>query len=172
MLMKMGFKGGSVGKDAEASQPMQEPIPITLKSDRKGLRQRLQPKKGKLEDKVLLDKYHEMERSNLSSRQTKGDVHLSRKACYNLDSQEAIDFPIKEYYWPWHVIKSLKPKDEENAEEENEEPTDEEYAEQLLDLTKYLRMKYNYCVWCGIRFEDTNDMQETCPGDNRASHDD
>ena len=34
-----------------------------------------------------------------------------------------------------------------------------------------LRMWYLFCLWCGTKFEDRDDLQSNCPGDTRELHD-
>ena len=176
MLMKMGFSGKLGKEDGQGTSKergLREPIPISLKADRQGVGKQMKKKTQSL-DPVLLDKFHEKERSNLSCRQTRLDVSLSQKACYNLDSESGMEDPEKQFYWPRRIIQSLSQETdkESGCQSEELEVTDEEYCEQLKDITKYLRSRYNYCVWCGIRFEDSNDMQDSCPGTNRACHED
>ena len=43
--------------------------------------------------------------------------------------------------------------------------------EQLQMITEYLRSQYHYCLWCGITFADSDDMESTCPGSTREDHD-
>jgi hypothetical protein len=38
-------------------------------------------------------------------------------------------------------------------------------------LTTYLRMEYLYCLWCGTKFENADDIGKNCPGDTREIHD-
>lgn len=41
---------------------------------------------------------------------------------------------------------------------------DEPYADTLIDLIDLLRYEHDYCLYCGVRFEDQNDLQQSCPG--------
>ena len=59
----------------------------------------------------------------------------------------------------------------EGEEEEEEEECEFEPHEQLHMLTQYLRMWYMYCLWCGTKFEDGDDLGANCPGDTRELHD-
>lgn len=76
------------------------------------------------------------------------------------------------------------PPDEDDEEEEETaemaetaEPADEEYelevpeSDQLVALTEYLRTTHFYCLWCGITYNDTEDIEDNCPGDTSADHD-
>lgn len=35
----------------------------------------------------------------------------------------------------------------------------------------YLREKYVYCFWCGIQYQDEDDMRQHCPGSEEEDHD-
>lgn len=35
----------------------------------------------------------------------------------------------------------------------------------------YLRHRYTYCFWCGVKYEDEEDMQNQCPGTEEEDHD-
>jgi len=173
ILMRMGFEGKTLGKscgEGSTSRGLKEPIPIVIKTDRKGIREKMikSSEASGPQECVLLGRFQDKEKRNLDVRQTRSDVCLSRKACFNLDSLEGKG-PEKEYFWPWHVMKALKEKEEEEIDEQ--EPTEEEYSQQLIEITKYLRETYFYCVWCGTRFENDNDLKESCPGDTKVSHD-
>jgi len=54
-------------------------------------------------------------------------------------------------------------------EDEGDEFTSEE---KLQILTGYLRSQYNYCLWCGISYENSDELKASCPGPTREDHDD
>ena len=56
----------------------------------------------------------------------------------------------------------------EEEEEEVEIPPDE----MLKIITEYLRTEYLFCIWCGITFENAEDLNSNCPGNSREDHDD
>ena len=58
--------------------------------------------------------------------------------------------------------------DTEEEEEEVEIPPDE----MLKIITEYLRTDYLFCIWCGITFENADDLNSNCPGNSRDDHDD
>lgn len=43
-------------------------------------------------------------------------------------------------------------------------------SEKLEMLTDYLRTTYCYCHWCGIKYENADDMQTNCPGQTKDDH--
>ncbi|XP_071833713.1 G patch domain-containing protein 11-like isoform X2 [Apostichopus japonicus] len=127
------------------------------------------------------------------------DLHNSQKTCHYLDGVEGIDMPTVSWYWPPKPVEKKLEDDEEQTdqseagshdkeedieeEEEEEEEEEKEKEEEELDtaeepspqemlqeLTKYLRMTYYYCVWCGTSFADTEDLSANCPGDTWDDH--
>ncbi|KAJ3109375.1 hypothetical protein HDU96_007240 [Phlyctochytrium bullatum] len=44
--------------------------------------------------------------------------------------------------------------------------------DQLRETVKYLRSEYCYCLWCGDRFKDQEELAQLCPGFWRDDHDD
>jgi len=45
-------------------------------------------------------------------------------------------------------------------------------AQDRLHLVlSYLRHKHAYCFWCGVKYEDEEDMQNQCPGTEEDDHD-
>jgi len=78
------------------------------------------------------------------------------------DIQEASE----KFFWPKQVseVDTNEPKQEED--EEDVIPING----QLEILNFYLRQTYNYCVYCGIVYDDETDLMEECPGPNRQDH--
>ncbi|KAJ3412781.1 G patch domain-containing protein 11 [Chytridiales sp. JEL 0842] len=54
------------------------------------------------------------------------------------------------------------------------EPTFEELEpeDQLPLVINYLRAKYLYCLWCGDRYQSTEEMGQHCPGPLKDDHED
>ncbi|KZW03869.1 RNA-binding domain-containing protein [Exidia glandulosa HHB12029] len=44
-------------------------------------------------------------------------------------------------------------------------------VERLAATLAYLRQEYLYCFWCGAQYEDAEDLQRHCPGEDEDSHD-
>ena len=40
----------------------------------------------------------------------------------------------------------------------------------LEECLTYLRNNYYYCYYCGARYNDTNDLDESCPGLHEDDH--
>ncbi|EJF62970.1 hypothetical protein DICSQDRAFT_56917 [Dichomitus squalens LYAD-421 SS1] len=44
-------------------------------------------------------------------------------------------------------------------------------ADRLTLVLDYLRRKYSYCFWCGTQYENVEDMENNCPGEDEDAHD-
>ncbi|TBU32117.1 hypothetical protein BD311DRAFT_655602 [Dichomitus squalens] len=44
-------------------------------------------------------------------------------------------------------------------------------ANRLTLVLDYLRRKYSYCFWCGTQYENAEDMENSCPGEDEDAHD-
>ncbi|UYV60496.1 GPATCH11 [Cordylochernes scorpioides] len=183
LLEKMGFKQGMTLGKSSASTAIKEPIAVVLKSDRSGLGKATEAKE-KLEKfreirtqkedlkQKLQDNFRQRMRSKLSEKQLKGDLYASQKICQQFDNEGEIEEPKEIWYWP-----PVKKSDEDENEEDEEEEVLEEEIEEIDDysklelLTKYLRETYFYCIWCGTKFEDTDDLAANCEGNTREDHD-
>lgn len=56
--------------------------------------------------------------------------------------------------------------------EEDEELDEEEITKRVDAICTYLRENYNYCVWCGYRYESSEDLITNCPGLTQNEHED
>ncbi|XP_025907011.1 G patch domain-containing protein 11 isoform X1 [Nothoprocta perdicaria] len=181
LLQKMGYKSGqALGKSGEG---IVEPIPLNIKTGRSGLghdefkkrkaeeklesyRQKLHMKKKANEQAA--DQFRTRFKTKQEERKMEGDLRRSQRACQQLDMQKDIDVPKEIWYW-------TQPEEEEQKEEEEKEDectsSDLSVSEKLQLLTAYLRKEHFYCIWCGITYEDAEDLSSNCPGDSAADHD-
>jgi len=186
MLMKMGYKPGQgIGKTQSG---MTEPIPVEVKSDRQGLGKTLK-KKDSYNRGNPIAKLDNMDTRDFRSRMAQGkaeqlqkiDLYKSQKVCQELDTKENIETPEESWFW----LESKEEEEEEaddidddvdkddDVDEDDDVDKDDETLSNLekLDiLTKYLRKKYFYCIWCGIKFNDEDDLRDDCPGNTRNDH--
>lgn len=44
-------------------------------------------------------------------------------------------------------------------------------GDRLSLVLAYLREEYTYCLWCGTRYEDYDDLKQHCPGPGEEDHD-
>jgi len=184
MLQKMGFKHGmGLGKDGTGRA---EPIPLAVKADRGGLGRDMLLKRQRDMKEVLKhetarkrvkieqnqrDSFRRHMSGKFAERQTSSDLYKSQKACEQLDKSK--DLPcVEKWFWPEEKTElddeEEKEEDKEEAEEEKEEEL--EPSEKLVHLTMYLRRTHHYCIWCGTKFDDDQDMADNCPGDTAQDH--
>jgi len=186
MLQKMGYKVGmGIGKQGTGRT---EPIDVNVKGDRGGLgrdtevKRKLEETTRQLEDRrwkmvKLMEQKQSTYRSEMSSKMAEkrlfGDLRKSQKVCEQFDNEVGVLEPLHKWFW----LKIEEEKDEEDSDEEsNSEDDDDDESEELEPsfmletVTEYLRTKYKYCIWCGIKFEDEDDMRTNCPGNTADDH--
>lgn len=74
---------------------------------------------------------------------------------------------------PWtHDLRSTSENDEGKGDDDDELSLFEELntSEKLGRLHSHLRMTFNYCFFCGARFDDQEDLFENCPGLTEEDH--
>lgn len=189
LLMKMGYKPGQgLGKEQSG---IVEPIGIKLKEDRGGLGQasRKRETKPKTEN-TKLDNLHVTDfRGRLAEKKLeqmlKTDLYKSQKVCQQLDIEAGIEKSVESWFWlndretnegkisedeKGNIVEEEGKEEEEEDKEEEEEEDELTINEKLNILTKYLREKYFYCIWCGVLFDDEDDLRDNCPGCTRNDH--
>lgn len=177
MLMKMGYKPGKgIGKTQSG---MVEPIPVEVKADRQGLGKTLKKKEpcnhknvnAKLDNMNMTDFRSRIAQDRAEQLQ-KIDVFKSQKVCQELDTKESIEEPEESWFWPQSKEEKTD-NDTDNDRQSNDADADDEdlsNLEKLEILTKYLRKKHFYCIWCGMKFDDEDDLRDNCPGNTRNDH--
>lgn len=178
MLMKMGYKPGQgIGKQESG---IVEPIGVELKSNRQGLGKTMTTTtsakcKKNTEPAPALDNTCMKDfRDRLATKKTeqtlKIDLFKSQKICEQLDVKSKIDKPRETWFW----LKIEKEKKEDDSHSSSDESTEEDESipteEKLETITKYLRDKYFYCIWCGTAYDDRDDLRDNCPGNTRNEH--
>lgn len=186
LMAKMGYQAGEgLGKEKSGRK---EPIPIVVKASRSGLgkearekeraKLRLKAKAAALKARQkmsakLMQDYQSRMRNQYHQHTFERDLYKSQKVCHQLDIEEEYDLPLLDYFWPDAVMQ----KDEKDVLELEVSSDDEDLEgqtaeEKLMSLTAYLREKYFYCLWCAVKYEDENDLQQNCAGDTSRAHDD
>ena len=173
MLMKMGYKPGKgIGKKESG---ICEPIPVDLKNNRQGLGKEKEKPKKKIHNKNPLEKLEKLDmvdfRSRLAQKKSEQvaamDLRKSQKICEQLDIQNKIEKPYESWFWYPKEKEGREFEESESSEEDEEELKN---SEKLEVLTKYLRGKYFYCIWCGVAYDNADDLRESCPGSTRSDH--
>lgn len=188
LLAKMGYKEGtSLGRDGSAG--IVEPIGITVKSDRKGLGrdaaiqqvrerqqqmalEKMRKKLGAAECDPNEYRMRMVRKSQL--KQVEGDLSRCQRACERLDLAMQFNEPTVDWFWPPKPPPPKSEEDEVTTEEEGEQELVNEIqyeAHEKLELVNdYLRTTHLYCHWCGIKYENAEDMETNCPGRTRDDH--
>lgn len=171
MLMKMGYKPGQgIGKTQSG---MTEPIPVEVKVDRQGLGKTLKKKeshkhgstKAKLDNMDTRDFRSRIAQEKAEQLQ-KIDLYKSQKVCQELDTKANIEKPEESWFW----LESKEEKEVDDTDDDIEHDEMLSNLEKLESLTRYLRKKYFYCIWCGMKCNDEDDLRDNCPGSTRNDH--
>ena len=165
-----------------------EPIPIEIKNDRGGLgreafKKHVQEMKTKLKSMkktqiLSTEDFRASQSKKLKAKKIEGDLFRAQKSCRQLDLSKEFTEPIESWFWPKIEKVEENPDEEPKITEiiEEEEPEEEEIEipsdEMLKMITEYLRTEYLFCIWCGITFENAEDLNTNCPGNSREDHDD
>lgn len=108
-------------------------------------------------------------------------IRKAQKSCYDLDSIDSR--PRKsDFFWPPGVVRALQTKKTRLIDQTNdstvfqndfdEDDLDEFEPETLiLEITEYLRKEYFFCVYCAVKFNDAEDLEQNCPGNCHTLHD-
>ncbi|XP_052261842.1 G patch domain-containing protein 11-like isoform X2 [Dreissena polymorpha] len=167
------------------------------KVERTLMYQNLRAKQQKMEGEI---KQTFMRRLNekISNKNVERDFNKCQKVCEQLDSQMGLLEPHEVFFWPEALLPKGQDSPEDEAQsidplepgysgyvqdvhEEEEEEEEEDVMntpahftlEEKLDiLTLYLRTKHKYCIWCGTKYNDKEDMMQHCPGNSSELHDD
>lgn len=180
MLMRMGYKPGKgIGKKESG---IAEPINVDLKNNRHGLGK--EKVKIKSRNENPLAKLEKLDTADFRSRlaqkkaeQVAGmDLRKSQKICEQLDIRNNVEAHETWFWFPKEKEGKEFEESESSEEDDDDDDDDEEEEEQLKDsekleiLTKYLRGKYMYCIWCGVAYDNADDLRESCPGSTRSDH--
>lgn len=179
MLMKMGYNPGKgLGKTETG---ISEPIGVDVKNNRHGLgKAKLMKIKKNTNPIANLEKMNADEfRKRIADKKAEQvaamDLRKSQKICEQLDLRCKIEKPVENWFWCPKEKEDKNLEESENSEDDDDDDDDEddetlENSEKLEILTKYLREKYFYCIWCGVAYDNDDDLRETCSGSTRTDH--
>jgi len=177
LLAKMGYKiGQSLGRDNTGRL---EPVEVDLKIGRAGLG-RETALKQMAEHKVRILEQRSKEivagfdplvfraqmRKKHEAARTDTDLMKAQISCRDLDQKKELSAPAEPWLWP----PVIKPRNEEEEEEEEEEAEVFTGEEKLSMVVTYLRISYSYCLYCGIQYDNNEDLTVACPGPSREEH--
>ena len=175
MLMRMGYKPGKgIGKKESG---ISEPINVDLKNNRHGLGKEKEKVKNKSRSENPLAKLEKLNTADFRNRlaqkkieQVAGmDLRRSQKICEQLDIRNNVK-AHESWFWFPKEKEGKEFEESESSEEDDQEEEQLKDSEKLEILTKYLRGKYLYCIWCGVAYDNADDLKESCPGSTRSDH--
>lgn len=128
----------------------------------------------------------------------RGSLFKCQKICYQLDKKSNLEKPHKDFIWFWPSFAIETQKEEKDDDGLKLEKNDKkvELNESIVDdieptvdldlenddcqeltirierICEYLRERYFYCVWCSIKFNDSDDLCKNCPGLREDDHED
>lgn len=179
----MGYKPGQgIGKTQSG---ITEPIRVDVKANREGLGKTRKKYNGNVNAKLGDTDIRDF-RSRLAQEKTeqlqKTDLYKSQKVCEKLDVEENVEEPEESWFWVEKekdeslLSDSNVHSDHDNSDKNDKDDKNDEDDKTLSDLekldilTRYLRKKYFYCIWCGTKFDDEDDLRDNCPGSTRNDH--
>lgn len=183
LLKAMGYKEGEgLGRSAKGST---QPVELSLKAGRAGLgvdeerrrkkrdaEQNAQQKaaqRAALQQRVSAS-YVSGRASAFAARRVGGQLAAALRSAKQLDAAAGVAHnPLVE--------------DEEALAEEAKEaatsappqeklatPSEEQLRQRLQRLLDYLRDVHCYCLFCGCKYEDWDDLRSSCPGPSEEDH--
>lgn len=141
---------------------------------------------------ISAEDFRASQSKKIKEKRVEGDLFRAQKAAQHLDMSKDFTEPIESWFWPKIIqeatdetendLEQPKIKDITNEEQiiddddidqtEEEEEVEIPQDEMLKIITEYLRTEYLFCIWCGITFENAEDLNSNCPGNSREDHDD
>ncbi|XP_052175508.1 uncharacterized protein LOC127790223 [Diospyros lotus] len=163
LLKQMGYTPGSaLGKGGSGRA---EPVGLEIRRTRAGIgredpskekrrreEERMEWKRMKEED--LMADFGYRKKEQWRSRRVAVNYRKGKAALDQLANKEV-------------AVEGQKDEDDgENEEEEEEEITEEDLQDVLMEL----REGYQYCLFCGCRYESMDALLSNCPGINEDDH--
>ncbi|KAI1792914.1 hypothetical protein LXA43DRAFT_1003783 [Ganoderma leucocontextum] len=144
--------------------------------------------------------FRDRARQEYDERRASGRLHPAQRTCATLDEKVDIQFnvlwlnPENPETFPEGLLdtlddpalSTLEDLDDEGEIEKAElrkSPYSEEELQEAVQFLRlgaqdrltlvldYLRRKYSYCFWCGTQYDDAEDMENNCPGEDEDAHD-
>lgn len=175
LLKKMGYKEGSK-LGVNQANGLSEPIPIKLHPSRSGLGEQNEKKeKIRIKEEIKTkfnQQIHSTYQDNLKQKyyykRLRIDIAKCQSVCERLDRER---FNLEEnILWKNSKQETLRDDNDDDDNEEQDPRHQWTMEEQLKQLTEYLRTKHFYCLWCGQTFDTFDELENTCPGNERDLH--
>ncbi|XVE96073.1 hypothetical protein REPUB_Repub02eG0190000 [Reevesia pubescens] len=165
LLKQMGYTPGSaLGKEGSGRA---EPVGLDIRRSRAGIgredplkekrkREEIEFESKKKNEEALMAEFGSWLKSQWRSRRVVVNYKKAKSALDQLENKE--------------VVVPKKNEDEEEEEERQDEEEEEVTEEDLLDILIKLRDEYQYCPFCGFRYESMEALLSSCPGTNEDDH--
>ncbi|XP_058757088.1 uncharacterized protein LOC131630320 [Vicia villosa] len=163
LLQNMGYTPGSaLGKEGSGRA---EPVGIEIRRSRAGIgledphkekkkREEITIHRKRKNEEALMEEFGSRQKSRWKSRRVIVNFNKAKAALDQLENREIVE----------------PPKNEDDAEGEDEEEEEEITEEDLLDVLMKLRDEFNYCLFCGCKYESSSALLDNCPGINEDDH--
>jgi hypothetical protein len=183
LLEKLGWKGKGLGKEQTG---MVDPLMPQLKEGRAGLGRDIELRVAREKSKIVhkeqtrlasraddlrREEFRGLMSANFSAKQVAYDLRKARKAVQHLDE---VGGQERTPLWPG----GDNDDDDDPGHKRDaamQELVDEWNTllpeEQLACCVEYLRSIYCYCCFCGVKYETTDDLSNSCPGARSEDHD-
>jgi len=147
-----------------------KPIQIQLKNDRKGLGFNVNKRMKSDDNQININEFRERIAQKNYASLVKADLRKCQIACQRFDSDNGIEHPKEQWFWP-KVTNDNDDDNDNNDDDDDDTDTDDTSDEEKLNiLVNYLRDEYYWCVYCAIKFNDFHDMIDNCPNGTRDAH--
>ncbi|OIW07407.1 hypothetical protein TanjilG_10242 [Lupinus angustifolius] len=162
LLKQMGYTPGSaLGKQGLG---IAEPVGLEIRRSRAGIgledahkekrkKEEIMVDRKRRKDEVLMEEFGSRQKSLWQSRRIVVNFNKAKAALDQLENRE--------------VVETQKNEDDLEDEEEEEEKITEE---ELHDVLMKLRDDFNYCLFCGCKYESKDALLDNCPGTNEDDH--
>jgi len=180
LLAKMGYNKNDSNSQWNLKNKSQEPVPINFEIQKKsglGLKTHQENEKNVQEEKIrqiflerhrqnqiIKQNFEESSRKISAGNKLFKDFQVLQRTCKDLDlKNEVVENPNGTYFWPENeIFEEEYHGEEQDSEQEREQKLT--ISEKFKNLSIYLRETYFYCLYCGLCYEDFDDLNKNCPG--------
>lgn len=164
MLKQMGYTPGSaLGKEGAGRV---EPVGLQIRRSRAGIgredphkekrkREEISAEKKRQNVEAMLEEFGSRQKSQWRIRRVVVNFEKAKRVLDQLENKEVVE-PVKN--------------EDEEADGEQEEEEEEITEEDLLEILMKLRDEYQYCLFCGCRYDSMEALLTDCPGINEDDH--
>ncbi|KAF7145169.1 hypothetical protein RHSIM_Rhsim04G0097800 [Rhododendron simsii] len=166
LLKQMGYTPGSaLGKEGSG---LAEPVGVEIRRTRAGIgredprkekrrREEEMMERDKRKEEELMADFGWRQKEQWRSRRVVVNYHKAKAALEQLENKEV-------------VVEEAEEKEEEDGGDEEEEEEEVITEEDLQDILMKLREEYQYCLFCGCRYESMEALLSNCPGTDEDDH--